>query len=144
MYIISTCSMCDSSIHQTHDLQTQLKQQEELTEDMKLKVHYYTNIQYFIYITQNSVLISDLETRDQSISSLQLEMANLTKEKEKNAAIHQKDSQEYIDEISKLQEQLKKLSQELVLAHSNEEEIKKAMDAHAKEMGLTLERYKVT
>lgn len=71
-------------------------------------------------------------------------MANLTKEKEENAAIHQKDSQEYIDEISKLQEQLKKLSQELMLSHSNEEDTKKAMDAHAKEMGLTLERYKVT
>ena len=51
-------------------------------------------------------------------------MANLTKEKEENAAIHQKDSQEYIDEISKLQEQLKKLSQELMLSHSNEEDTK--------------------
>ncbi len=78
------------------------------------------------------------------LESLKNQLSSLVEAKTQTDTVLQQQTNDHSSIVSWLQDELTVLKEELIAGRAREEELKAMNDAQANEMGITLERYKVT
>ena len=86
---------------------------------------------------------TDLELHEKSIRAYQMEISQLKSQHKEEINYFKSTTEILLSEKKKLQENVDSLIKQIELCQSKEKENKTALDAQAKEMGITLEKYKV-